>query len=247
MPKAVREVPRESLASILTLYPHVERVYEYDVDWNGPRADRDLSALPQQLQDAHRSLRKLNLCDFFAKLLVLPLRRKLEGITMASNHTFHVLTVTIELELGTVRWARFYPLPKYLFAYLDPDQESPTKHLDRSSIAALHSVLQVTTTADEDIIFDGTPEQFGWSAQCSIMDAEDYKSAHVNPEKKFEALTKEQEESQSRDDLGKYFNLNRVRMGELLEELDWESFESLDDEQLLKWVTIQARDKFEGL
>ncbi|KAF1348391.1 hypothetical protein EJ07DRAFT_25896, partial [Lizonia empirigonia] len=226
-------------ASCLSGLPPGLKVWEFALDYSAAPClvkDYNINALPAPLQEVHQALRKKNVCDYFCLLLESALRAKLE-----------------ELHLGTARWICFQPLARTLYVEVFPDQDTPTSHLHPASVRPpMHSVLEIIAANGEELIVDGTPEQFGWDSQARINIKEEIRECFVQ-------RVEGQAEFRYRDEAEKKYIKEFVadgdrdeglwkelcsRMTELLEELDWDSFRGVSEIEMREQVMHQARRKF---
>ncbi|KAF2621367.1 hypothetical protein BU25DRAFT_354605 [Macroventuria anomochaeta] len=213
------------------------KVWEFTRDYEASLkiSPHNLGDLPTWYRGVDRALRKTDRCDHFCLLLDSAFRAKLE-----------------EHNLGTSRWVRFPPRPLALFAEIKPNQSSPTSHLEELDEIppAMHSVLEITTTNGAKLIFDGTPEQFGWSNSAWTLDKGDIEKYYVEGEVGMMHFADEEKRALKRlvleQDQTPWETLFG-RMEELLSEMNWEAFKELEDEELWETIKDQARRKFEGV
>ncbi|KAJ4313905.1 hypothetical protein N0V94_006716 [Neodidymelliopsis sp. IMI 364377] len=199
-----------------------------------PFQDHDTSYFSPAVLAVHRALRKLDLCDTFCALLDEALSAKLQ-----------------EYQLGTVRWTLFYPIANTAYAELNADQPLPTSHLQLDNLQpSSHSVFEITTTDGEVLMFDGTPEQFGWNDQAWHIPKSDLEAGCVDQESGFRYLDQKEKEDTWESICkyeAEYWEEVASRMNELFEELDWEGLGRLQDNDMRSQVSMQARRKFEGM
>lgn len=166
---------------------------------------------------------------------------------------YPVLTCWAELHLGTARWICFQPLARTLYVEVSPDQDAPESHLHPAAVAPpMHSVLEIIAANGEELIVDGTPEQFGWDSQARINTKEEIRECFVQ-------RVEGQAEFRYRDEGEKKYIKEFVvagkrdgglwrelcsRMTELLEELDWDSFRGVSNIEMREQIMDQARRKF---
>ncbi|KAJ8114459.1 hypothetical protein OPT61_g3661 [Boeremia exigua] len=233
VPSTTRLVSSSSIPSL----PSFVTVWEFTRDHSvaPQRSPRSLEAFPAWYRAVHRSLSRQNLCDHFCLLMDDAVRSKLE-----------------ELHLGTSRCVRFPPRPLALYAEIKPDQPSPTSHLEKLDEIPppWHSVLEITTSEGEKLIFDGTPEQFGWNHTGWTMDKSEIEENYVDGQEEMIEFGEERKRMVEQYSLieglrpwGKIYD----RMEELLEELDWDSFYGLEDKILWERIRMQAYHKFENV
>lgn len=145
---------------------------------------------------------------------------------------------------------RFPPIVHAIYAEIMP-RDGPRAHLEalRGFAPLEHSVLEITTNSGEELIFDGTGEQFGWNAAGWMIDKADIIRNYVKGQSEMvetPAHEKEAEKQRILDSHHGMWKLVLEKMEELLEELDWHGFRGLEDEEIRTRVREQARQKFEG-
>lgn len=154
-----------------------------------------------------------------------------------------------ESNLGTVRWMRFVPCLLAFYTEVMPDQYHPTSHLNslNEEPLTMHSVLEITTTSGEEIIFDGTPEQFGWSNTACMLNKRNVELYFVEAQMgmwEVDDADKETLKSVILETDPQPWDKLYKQMEELLEELDWDTLKGLEDEESWKRVLNQAQRKF---
>ncbi|KAF1923052.1 uncharacterized protein M421DRAFT_9959 [Didymella exigua CBS 183.55] len=161
----IRSTTGQVPGSLLTSTPSHIKVWEFKRNHLASlKSSHELEALPASYRRVYAALRKQNICDHFCFFLEASLRVKLA-----------------ELDLGTVRWMRFKPHPLAFYAEIMLNQGNPSSHLKdlKEEPQPMHSVLEMKTNLGEELIFDGTPEQFGWSDLAWTQDKKDVEVYYV--------------------------------------------------------------------
>jgi hypothetical protein len=113
-----------------------------------------------------------------------------------------------------------------------------------------HSVFEITTTDGGILVFDGTPEQFGWSDKAWYIEKSNLEAGYIDQEYGFWYLDQKDKkdtwESICKYD-GEYWEEMATRMNELFEEMDWEDLGRLQDNEMRGEVFTQALRKFKGV
>lgn len=129
------------------------------------------------------------------------------------------------------------------------NQDTPFSHLDflNEEPPPIHSVLEITTIRGEEFIFDGTPEQFGWSDSAWTQDKKDIEMYYVEGQTGMWESNDDDKRQLRRLVLEtdpRPWSILFAQMEELLAQLDWDMFKGFDDGELWRRITDQARRKF---
>lgn len=144
---------------------------------------------------------------------------------------------------------RFKPRPLAFYVETAPNQDhyhSYLEHLNEEP-PPIHSVLEIKTTAGEELIFDGTPEQFGWSDTAWTQDKGEVERYYVEGQTgmwEFPDTEKARLKDIVLESHPQPWGSLYKQMDELLAELDWNTFNGLDEEVLCQTVRDQAQRKF---
>lgn len=144
---------------------------------------------------------------------------------------------------------RFNPGPLAFYTEIMPDQDLSSSHLENIDEVPppIHSVLEIKTASGEELIFDGTPEQFGWSETAWTQDKGEIEAYYVEGQTCMWGFPEDEKERLKEivldSDLRPWGTLYR-QMDELLAELDWNTLKDLGDDEVCSSVRNQPRRKF---
>ena len=111
-----------------------------------------------------------------------------------------------------------------------------------------HAVLEITTTAGDKLILDGTPDQYdwhdeGWIIPRATAERELLLGPWLTPtEEELDAMEEALEDPDLRE-----FRLLYDRAQDLLEGFDWESLMELEEEEMSAEVAEEARRMFRNV
>lgn len=76
---------------------------------------------------------------------------------------------------------RFNPRPLIFYTEIMPGQDHASSHLESLDEVPppINSVLEIKTTSGEELIFDGMPEQSGWSNTAWSQDKSEVEAYYV--------------------------------------------------------------------
>ena len=130
-----------------------------------------------------------------------------------------------------------------------PSEEDVEAHLSSDALERLreteHAVLEITTTAGDKLILDGTPDQYDWHDEGWVIPkATAERDLLLGPwltpmEEELDAMEEALEEPVLRD-----FRVLYDRAQDLLEGFDWERLMELEEEEMSAEVAEEARRMF---
>lgn len=133
-----------------------------------------------------------------------------------------------------------------------PSEEDVEAHLSSDALERLreteHAVLEITTTAGDKLILDGTPDQYDWHDEGWVIPkATAERDLLLGPwltpmEEELDAMEEALEEPVLRD-----FRVLYDRAQDLLEGFDWERLMELEEEEMSAEVAEEARRMFRNV
>ena len=133
-----------------------------------------------------------------------------------------------------------------------PSEEDVEAHLSSDALERLreteHAVLEITTTAGDKLILDGTPDQYDWHDEGWVIPkATAERDLLLGPwltpmEEELDAMEEALEEPVLRD-----FRVLYARAQDLLEGFDWERLMELEEEEMSAEVAEEARLMFRNV
>ena len=133
-----------------------------------------------------------------------------------------------------------------------PSEEDVEAHLSSDALERLreteHAVLEITTTAGDKLILDGTPDQYDWHDEGWVIPkATAERDLLLGPwltpmEEELDAMEEALEEQVLRD-----FRVLYDRAQDLLEGFDWERLMELEEEEMSAEVAEEARRMFRNV
>lgn len=133
-----------------------------------------------------------------------------------------------------------------------PSEEDVEAHLSSDALERLreteHAVLEITTTAGDKLILDGTPDQYDWHDEGWVIPkATAERDLLLGPwltpmEEELDAMEEALEDPVLRD-----FRVLYDRAQDLLEGFDWERLMELEEEEMSAEVAEEARRMFRNV
>ena len=133
-----------------------------------------------------------------------------------------------------------------------PSEEDVEAHLSSDALERLreteHAVLEITTTAGDKLILDGTPDQYDWHDEGWVIPkATAERDLLLGPwltpmEEELDAMEEALEDPVLTD-----FRVLYDRAQDLLEGFDWERLMELEEEEMSAEVAEEARRMFRNV
>jgi hypothetical protein len=155
--------------------------------------------------------KKMNQCDRFCAMFLEPVKAQLQPYQAS------VELVVVEPKPTTM-----------LIAHDDPEP------------FVLHSVLLIRTKDDSEIIFDGTPEQFGWPESNAIIDGEEFWDV-------FGCEYEDEDEDEDSEDeeqaTNGYWPRVETSLREMLSGLNWESLGRMPASGREEYIRVESAER----
>jgi len=126
---------------------------------------------------------------------------------------------------------RFNPRPLAFYTEIMPNQDHSFSHHENlvEIPPPTHSVLEIKTTSGDELVFDGTPEQFGWNDTAWTQDKSEIEPYYVEGQEGMWEFSEDEKERLKEIVLEsdpRPWGILYWLMDELLAELDWDTLRS---------------------